>query len=114
MNSRDFWRAAVVQALLVAALFGLLVVLPLPDDFFEDWGIVAGPVAWIACSLITGRILRLPLSLTAFAAAAGGVAGTLVGLVASHYAAFPVAVAVFAASCAGYEPEPSNGEATSA
>ena len=112
MNSRDFWRAAIVQALLVAALFGILIALPLSDDFFEDWGIVAGPLAWIACSLVTGRILRLPLSLTLFAAAAGGVAGTLVGLVASHYAAFPVAVAVFAASCAGYESEPTATEGT--
>ncbi len=109
MNSRLFWRAALIQALLVAALFGILVALPLPDDFFKDFGIVAGPIAWIVCSLITGRILSLPLSLTAFAAAAGGVAGTLVGLVGSHFVAFPVAVAVFAASCAGYEGE-STGE----
>ena len=84
-------------------LFALLVALPLPEDFFEDWGVVTGPIAWIACSLVTGRVLRLPLSLTAFSAAAGGVAGTLVGLAASHAAGLPVAIAVFAASCAGYE-----------
>jgi hypothetical protein len=109
VNSRDFWRAAVVQTVLVAALFGVLVALPLSHDFFEDWGVVVGPLAWILCSLGTGRILRLPLSLTAFAAAAGGVAGTLVGLAASHVVALPIAVAVFAASCAGYH-EPAGSE----
>jgi hypothetical protein len=110
VNSRDFWRAAIVQALLVAALFGVLLVLPLPHDFFKDWGIVVGPLSWILCSLATGRVLGLPLSLTAFAAAAGGVAGTLVGLAASHYASLPIAVAVFAASCAGYDNEHADKE----
>ncbi len=103
MNWRDFWRVAIVQALLVAALFAVLVALPLSEDFFEDWGIVVGPLAWIVCALVTGRILGLPLALTAFSAAAGGVAGTLVALAASHYVSLPIAVAVFAASCAGYE-----------
>jgi hypothetical protein len=110
VNSRDFWRAAIVQAVLVAALFGILVALPLSKDFFDDWGIVVGPLSWIVCSLVTGRILGLPLSLTAFAAAAGGVAGTLVGLAASHIVALPIAVAVFAASCAGYDHEHSEKE----
>jgi hypothetical protein len=101
VSSRLFWRAAAVQVVLVGALFVVLAV-ALPHDFFEDWGIVVGPVAWIACSLATGAILGLPLSLTALSAAAGGVAGAIVGLAVSHLVSLPVAIGVFAASCAGY------------
>ena len=102
MDTQRFWRAAAVQGALVGVVFVLLL-LTAPDDFFEDWGIVAGPVVWIACSLISGRILRLPLSFTLFCALAGAVAGTLVGLVATHGVGLVVGVAVFAASASGYE-----------
>jgi hypothetical protein len=101
VSSRLFWRAAAVQVGLVGALFVVLAV-ALPHHFVEDWGIVVGPAAWIACSFGTGAILKLPLSLTALSAVAGGVAGALVGIAMSHLVSLPVAVAVFAASCAGY------------
>ena len=103
MDSRLFWRAALVQALLVGIVFAILVALPLGDDFFEDYGWVSGPLAWILCAFATGRILALPLDLTLFAAAAGGVAGTIVALVTSHAVGLVVGIAVFGASCAGYE-----------
>ena len=103
MDSSRFARAALTQALLVGALFALLIALPLPEDFFEDWGVVSGPVAWIVCAALTTRILSLPLALGAFAAAAGGVAGAIVGLGVDHTLGLLVAIAVFAASCAGYE-----------
>lgn len=105
MSSRLFWLSLVVQAAAVAALSALLIALPLPDDFFEDAGFVTGPVAWIACSLLTGRLLSLPLAFALFAALAGGVAGTVVFLVANHWAGVAAGLLVFAASCAGYEPE---------
>ena len=103
MDSSLFTRAAIVQALLVGVLFAILIALPLGDDFFEDYGWITGPIAWIACSVATGRILKLPGSLVLFAAAAGGIAGALVALVASHTAGLVVGIAVFAASCGGYE-----------
>jgi hypothetical protein len=104
MDSSLFVRAALVQALLVAALFAVLIALPLGDDFFEDYGWITGPVAWVACAAVAARILSLPRELALFAAVAGGVAGALVGIVLSHGGGLVVAVAVFAASCAGYEP----------
>jgi hypothetical protein len=104
VDTRLFWRALLIQAILVGALFALLAAL-LSDDFFEDYGFVAGPIAWVACSLLTGRLLTLPLSLALFSAAAGGVAGTLVGIAIDHIPGAVVAVLVFAASCAGYDPE---------
>ena len=104
MNSRLFWKALAVQAVAVGVLFGVLVALPLPDDFFDDAGFAVGPIAWLVCSLLTARVLRLPLAFVLFAALAGGVAGTIVLVVASHWAGMVVALLVFGASCAGYDP----------
>ena len=103
MDARLFARAALVQAGLVAALFALLVALPLGDGFFEDYGWLTGPVAWAGCAALAGAILGLPRDLVLFAALAGGVAGLLVSLVTSHGAGLVAAVAVFGASCGGYE-----------
>ncbi|MFL5883815.1 MAG: hypothetical protein ACJ77M_01980 [Thermoleophilaceae bacterium] len=102
MSSRLFWRAAAVQAVLVGALFAVLAI-ALPHSFFEHWGIVVGPIAWIACAAAAAAILRVPLLLAALSAAAGGVAGAVVGLAATHLISLPVAIGVFAASCAGYQ-----------
>jgi hypothetical protein len=103
MDSSLFARAATVQALLVGVLFAVLLALPLGDDFFDDYGWITGPVAWLACSAMTARILALPPALALFAAAAGGIAGAVVGLAIDHTAGLIVAVAVFGASCAGYD-----------
>ena len=113
MDSNLFVRAALVQALLVAAVFAILIALPLGDDFFEDYGWITGPLAWIICALVTGRILKLPLDMTLFSAAAGGIAGFLVSLATSHEVGLIVAVAVFGASAAGYE-SVREGEETAA
>ena len=102
MNSQRFWRAAAIQGALVGVLFVALA-LALDDQFFEDYGIVAGPLIWIGCSLITGRILGLPIGFTLFCGLAGAVAGIVVDLAAPHGAAMVAAVAVFAASASGYD-----------
>jgi len=70
----------------VLVLFGVLVALPLPDDFFEDFGFIVGPLAWIACSVLTARVVQIPLAFALFAAVAGGVAGAIVLVVAGHWA----------------------------
>jgi hypothetical protein len=103
MDSSLFARAALVQALLVGVLFGALIALPLGDDFFEDYGWITGPVAWLACAAVASRILALPPALALFAAAAGGIAGAVVGLAVDHTVGLIVAIAVFGASCAGYD-----------
>ena len=103
MNSRLFWKALVVQAVVVAIPFAILA-LALSEDFFEDWGWVVGPVVWLACSLVTARILAIPRAYVLFAAVAGGVAGLIVMLVATHWAGMIAALLVFAASCGSYDP----------
>lgn len=105
MNQALFFRSLGVQALIVGALFAFLLLLPLDEDFFKDYGFAIGPLAWAACSLLTARVLSLPAGLALFAALAGGVAGALVGLVAGHVGGLIVALLVFAASCGGYDAE---------
>jgi hypothetical protein len=80
MDKGLFLKSLAVQALAVAIVFGALIALPLGKDFFKDYGWVTGPVAWIACSLVTARVLSIPAGLVLFAALAGGVAGALVAL----------------------------------
>ena len=105
MNGGLFWRSLLVQAAVVGALFGLLLLLPLEREFFRDYGFAIGPLSWAGCSLITARVLSLPPGLALFAALAAGIAGALVGLVAGHGGGLIVARLVFAASCGGYDAE---------
>ena len=105
MDSRLFWKSLIVQALLVGALFGILIALPLGDDFFEDYGFIVGPLAWLVCSAGTARILSVPLAYVLFSAVAAGVCGLIVLLAASHIAGMIVALLVFAASNATYDPD---------
>lgn len=100
-----FWQSFAVQALGVAVLFGILVALPLDKDFFEDWGYVTGPLAWMLVTVLSARVLPIPAGIVLFNALAGGVAGFLVGLVAGHAPGLVISLLVFAASCSGYDPE---------
>jgi hypothetical protein len=112
VDSGLFWRSLAVQAAAVIALFAVLA-LAIPGDFFDDWGFVVGPIAWIACSLVTARVLALPLGFVLFAALAGGVAGTIVLLVANHWAGMVAGLLVFAASCGSYDRDSDEGAAAS-
>ena len=103
MNARLLWKALAVQAVAVAVLFTIVVALPLGDDFFDDWGFVVGPVAWFGCSLVTARVLSLPLPYVLFSALAGGVAGAIVLVAANHWAGMVAALLVFGASCGSYD-----------
>jgi hypothetical protein len=104
VNARLFWKSLVVQAVAVAIPFAILG-LALDRDFFEDWGWAVGPVVWLACSVVTARVLALPLGYVLFSAVAGGVAGAIVMLAASHLAGIGAALLVFAASCGSYDPD---------
>ena len=104
MNARLFWMSLLVQAVAVAIPFAILG-LALDKEFFEDWGWAVGPVVWLACSLGTARILRMPFGYVVFSAVAGGVAGAIVMLATTHWAGMGAALLVFAASCGSYDPD---------
>jgi hypothetical protein len=104
LNARLFWKALAVQAVVVAIPFAILA-LTLDHDFFEDRGWLVGPIVWLACSAVTGRILSLPLAYVLFSAVAGGVAGLIVMLATSHTPGLIAALLVFAASCGSYDPQ---------
>jgi hypothetical protein len=99
VNTALLPRAAGIQLLLVGVLFAVLA-LTVPHDFFKDHGAVVGPLAWIGCSLVTGRLLRLSLTRVALAALVGGLVAGLVGIAVEHVISLPVAIGVFAAICA--------------
>ena len=46
MDRSILWRAAAAQVLAVAAL-SLILAVTLPHSFFDDWGWITGPVAWL-------------------------------------------------------------------
>jgi hypothetical protein len=102
VNARLFWKALVVQAVVVAVPFAILGA-ALPESFFEDWGWLVGPLIWFACSLVSARILAIPLAFVLFAAVAGGVAGLIAMVLATHLAGMIAALLVFAASCGSYD-----------
>jgi hypothetical protein len=87
-------RAGGLQLLAVGVVFAVLA-LTLPRSFFEDWGILAGPGAWIACAALTARVLDLPTGRTLLVAAGAGLLGAAAGLGIGHNAGIVVAIGLF-------------------
>ena len=67
-----FFKAAVVQAVSIAVL-AVVLALALPHSFFESWGWLAGPAAWVACALLVARVVRLPVAGVLIGAALAGI-----------------------------------------
>ena len=99
MNVSVFWRAAAIQTAAVA-LLSIALALILSHDFFEHWGWIAGPAAWVACSLFTARLLQLPYGRSLLGAALAGVPSLLAVVLGVHWLGAAIAIAVFAAWCA--------------
>ena len=93
------WRAALVQALAVAVLSVALAV-ALPHSFFEDWGWLAGPAAWIFCALVTARVVGLPAAATLVGAALAGLPSILAVILGVHWLGAALAIVLFALWCA--------------
>jgi hypothetical protein len=108
MSTGLFVRAAVVQLVAVAALSAVLG-LALPHGFFEDWGWLVGPVAWLVCAALTALMLRLPPRPTLLGAALAGIPSALAVVVGLHWLGAAVAVVLFAIWCARLRPAMSFG-----
>jgi len=98
MDRSVAWRAALLQALSVAAVAVVLAV-ALPRSFFEDWGWLAGPGAWAVCALAAGAWLRLPLGLVLVGAGLSGLLMLPGVALGAHWLGAPLALAAFGAWC---------------
>ncbi|HEX6689061.1 MAG TPA: hypothetical protein VF085_10410 [Solirubrobacterales bacterium] len=99
MDSAILWRVAVVQVAAVTVL-SLLLALVFSHGFFESWGWLVGPLAWLACAWLTARVVGLPEAPVLVRAALSGIPSLLFVLIGLHWLGAAVAVAVFAAWCA--------------
>ena len=93
-------RAAVVQALAVLAL-AVALALALPHSFFEDWGWLAGPGAWMLAAAATAAALRLPPARTLLGAALAGIPSALATVAGLHWLGAALAIVLFALWCGG-------------
>lgn len=108
MDSAILWRVAVVQVVAVAALSIVLAVL-LSHRFFEDLGWLVGPLSWMLCAWLTGRVVGLPVAPVLARAAVAGIPSILFVIVGLHWLGALVAVGLFAVLCARL-PRPLAGE----
>jgi hypothetical protein len=99
MDRSILWRAAAAQVLLVAAV-SLILALALPKSFFDDWGWITGPVAWLGCAAITAWALQLPVRGVMLGAVLAGIPSAVAVLAGVHWLGVAIAVAAFAAWCA--------------
>ena len=99
MGRSMLWRAAAAQVLLVAVI-SLLLALVLPHSFFEDWGWITGPAAWLGCAAITARALHLPVPRVMLGAVLAGIPSAIAVVAGVHWLGVAIAVAAFAAWCA--------------
>jgi hypothetical protein len=98
MDTGVLWRSALVQLVAVAVLSIILAIL-LPHSFFDTWGWVTGPVAWMACAALTARVLDLPLASTLVGALLAGIPSVICVIVGAHTVGEVIAIVLFALWC---------------
>ena len=91
-------RAGIGQGVAVA-IVSVVLALALPHSFFESWGWLAGPGAWIACACVVARVLGLPVGAALIGAAVAGIPSLIFVVLGAHWAGVPVALVVFAVWC---------------
>jgi hypothetical protein len=99
MDTSLLWRSALVQLIAVGVLFTVLAIL-LPHSFFDSWGWITGPVAWMLCAALTARVLGLPLPNTLLGALLAGIPDAICVVVGLHTVGDVIAIILFALWCA--------------
>ncbi|MEX1220307.1 MAG: hypothetical protein WEB05_07955 [Solirubrobacterales bacterium] len=99
MNTEILWKSALVQLVLVAVLSISLAIL-LPHSFFETWGWVSGPLAWLICAAATAGVLSLPAVRTLLGAILAGLPSLIAVVIGIHWLGVIIAVTLFAFWCA--------------
>jgi hypothetical protein len=99
MNWQIFWKSALIQLLAVAVVAVVLALL-LPKSFFEAWGWLSGPTAWLLCAAFTAGVLKLDLPRTVLGAALAGLPSIVFVFIGIHWLGALFAALLFAAWCA--------------
>jgi hypothetical protein len=105
-------RAALTQALAVAAI-SIVLGVALDHEFFEDWGWLAGPGAWVSCALVTAHVLALPKGRTVLGAALAGLPSLVGVLLGAHWLGAAIAVVAFGVWCGFSRPGTAGGPSRS-
>jgi hypothetical protein len=99
MDTSLLWRSALVQLIAVGVLFAVLAIL-LPHSFFDSWGWITGPVAWMLCAALTARVLGLPMGNTLLGALLAGIPDAICVVIGLHTVGDVIAIILFALWCA--------------
>ena len=91
-------KGALLLLALVAVL-GVILGVTLPHEFFEGWGWLVGPVAWLGCAAATGAVLRLSIPMTLVGAILSGIPGALATLTGVHWLGVAVGIITFGLWC---------------
>jgi hypothetical protein len=98
VRGRVAWRAGLIQLLAVVAV-SLVLALLLPESFFEDWGWLSGPLAWLGCAAVTARFVRLPTGRVLAGAVLAGIPSAVAVVAGVHWLGVLLAVLLFALWC---------------
>jgi len=98
VDRRMVVRAGLGQTAAVAVL-SVALALALPHSFFDDWGWLAGPGAWLVCAAVVARVLGLPLGAALIGAVLAGVPSAIAVVVGVHWLGAAVAIVVWALWC---------------
>jgi len=93
-------RAALVQAAGVLVP-GLATGLTLSHAFFEDYGWLVGPPAWMIAAAVTVSVLRLPFWRGLLGAVVAGIPSGIATLIGVHWLGAALAIIIFALWCGG-------------
>jgi hypothetical protein len=99
VNRTIFLKSVAVQLLAVAAVSIVLAIL-LPKSFFESWGWLSGPSAWLLCAAFTASVLKLDPLKTVFGAALAGLPSIVFVVLGLHWLGALFAAVLFGLWCA--------------
>lgn len=99
MNRAIFLKSMLIQLAAVAAVAIVLAAL-LPKSFFESWGWLSGPTAWLLCAAFTASVLRLDPARTVLGAALAGIPSVAFVIVGVHWLGAVFAAVLFGFWCA--------------
>jgi hypothetical protein len=98
VDRRIALRAGLIQIVAVA-IVAVILALALPHSFFEEWGWLSGPAAWLACAALTARMLGLPAVAAIVGAALAGIPSLLAVVAGVHWLGALIAAVLFALWC---------------